>query len=174
MTAPVITILDADQLDLTIKRLAHQLIENHYPFTDTCFIGMQPRGVAFSDRIIQYIQTLYPEQKLPYGKLDITFYRDDLRKGLHVPSKTELPFSVEGKKIVLIDDVLYTGRTIRAAMDALVDFGRPEKVELVILIDRKFNRQLPIQPDFVGKSIDSIITQKVKVLWDEFPRVVLY
>jgi pyrimidine operon attenuation protein/uracil phosphoribosyltransferase len=91
-----------------------------------------------------------------------------------VPLETSLPFSIEGKKIVLIDDVLYTGRTIRAAMDALIDFGRPEKVELLILIDRKYNRQLPIQPDYVGKAIDSIITQKVKVIWEDQPSVVLY
>ncbi|TAG99340.1 MAG: bifunctional pyr operon transcriptional regulator/uracil phosphoribosyltransferase PyrR, partial [Sphingobacteriales bacterium] len=114
------------------------------------------------------------EVQLNYGKLDITFYRDDLRSGLHVPTITVIPFSIEGKKIVLIDDVLYTGRTIRAAMDALIDFGRPAKVELVVLVDRKFDRQLPIQPDYVGKSIDSIITQKVKVIWDQEPRVVLY
>jgi pyrimidine operon attenuation protein/uracil phosphoribosyltransferase len=91
-----------------------------------------------------------------------------------VPTITDIPFPIEGKKIVLIDDVLYTGRTVRAAMDALIDHGRPDKVELMVLVDRKFNRQLPIQPDYVGKSIDSIISQKVKVLWDEHPKVVLY
>lgn len=170
----MVTIFDSYQLELTLKRLAHQLIENNYPFTDTCFIGMQPRGIAVSDRIIGYIRELYPDLSIPYGKLDITFYRDDLRKGLHVPTETVLPFSIEGKKIILIDDVLYTGRTIRAAMDALVDFGRPEKVELLILIDRKYNRQLPIQPDYVGKAIDSIISQNVKVLWNDEPKVILY
>ena len=99
--------------------------------------------------------------------MDITFYRDDVRKELHIANQTDIPFSIEGKRVVLIDDVLYTGRTIRAALDALLDFGRPEKVELCILIDRRFSRQLPIQPDYVGKSIDSIISQKVKVLWKE-------
>ncbi len=123
---------------------------------------------------MKYIAELYPELPLKYGKLDITFYRDDIRSSLHVPTVTDLPFSIEGKKIVLIDDVLYTGRTIRAAMDALIDFGRPAKVELLILIDRKYNRQLPIQPDYFGKAIDSIITQKVKVLWEDQPSVVLY
>lgn len=170
----MVKILNTYQLDLTIRRLAHQLIENHYPFTNTCFIGMQPRGLQVSDKIIGYIKELYPQVQLHYGKLDITFYRDDIRSGLHVPTITDIPFSIEGKKIVLIDDVLYTGRTIRAAMDALVDFGRPAKVELVVLVDRKFDRQLPIQPDYVGKSIDSIITQKVKVIWDQQPHVVLY
>jgi len=154
--------------------LAQQLIEEHYPFTDTCIIGLQPRGIFVSDQIQKYIHQSYPDLALKYGKLDITFYRDDHRTGIRVPSETILPFSVEGKKIILIDDVLYTGRTIRAAMDALVDYGRPAKVELLILIDRKFDRQLPIQPDYVGRSIDSVVTQKVKVLWDEMPHVVLY
>jgi pyrimidine operon attenuation protein / uracil phosphoribosyltransferase len=170
----VVTILDSYHLDLTLHRLAHQLIENHYPFEDTCFIGMQPRGIPVSDHLVKYIRDMYPALPIKYGKLDITFYRDDISRGLHVPLETSLPFSIEGKKIVLIDDVLYTGRTIRAAMDALIDFGRPAKVELLILIDRKYDRQLPIQPDYVGKAIDSIITQKVKVLWDEKPSVVLY
>ncbi|MBD0333072.1 MAG: bifunctional pyr operon transcriptional regulator/uracil phosphoribosyltransferase PyrR, partial [Chitinophagaceae bacterium] len=98
-------------------------------------------------------------------KLDITFYRDDIRKELHVPNQTDILFSIEGKKVVLIDDVLYTGRTIRAALDALMDFGRPEKVELMVLIDRRYSRELPIQPDYAGKVIDSIVSQKVKVKW---------
>jgi pyrimidine operon attenuation protein/uracil phosphoribosyltransferase len=102
-----------------------------------------------------------------YGKLDITFYRDDVRKEIHVPNKTSVNFSVEEKNVVLIDDVLYTGRTIRAALDALMDFGRPSKVELMVLIDRRYSRQLPIQADYIGRSIDSIITQRVKVLWSE-------
>jgi pyrimidine operon attenuation protein/uracil phosphoribosyltransferase len=150
------------------------LIENHYPFNDTCFIGIQPRGIAVSDFIVQYLQELHPESKIPYGKLDITFYRDDFRGQIHIPSITDLPFSIEGKKVVLIDDVLYTGRTIRAAMDALLDHGRAGKVELCILVDRKFSRELPIQPDYVGKSIDSIVTQKVKVIWGNEKKVVLY
>lgn len=108
-----------------------------------------------------------------YGKLDITFYRDDIRKELHVANQTDIPFSIEGKIVVLIDDVLYTGRTTRAALDALLDFGRPEKVELCVLIDRRFSRQLPIQPDYVGKSIDSIVSQKVRVEWGK-KEVILY
>jgi pyrimidine operon attenuation protein / uracil phosphoribosyltransferase len=168
------TILDKDQLHLTLKRLAHQLIENHYPFTDTCFIGIQPRGIPVSDYIIQYLSSLYPGLELPYGKLDITFYRDDIRRQLHLPSETHLPFSIENRKVVLIDDVLYTGRTIRAALDALLDNGRPSKVELCVLVDRRYSRQLPIQPDYFGKAIDSFITQKVKVWLGEDPKVVLY
>ena len=168
------TIMEEDQLKLTLKRLAHELIENHYPFTDTCIIGIQPRGIAISDFITQYIQTIHPEVIVPYGKLDITFYRDDFRGQIHIPSMTDLPFSIEGKRVILIDDVLYTGRTIRAAMDALLDNGRAQKVELCILVDRKFSRELPIQPDYVGKSIDSIVTQKVKVMWGDEKRVILY
>lgn len=167
------TILHSYELSLTIQRLAHQLIENPVDFNQTVFIGLQPRGVLFSDRVIEKIKQLYPNEKIQYGKLDITFYRDDIRKELHVPNKTDIPFSSEGKKVILIDDVLYTGRTIRAALDALMDFGRPEKVELCILVDRRFNRQLPIHPDYCGKAIDSNIEQKVKVLWDK-GEVVLY
>ena len=168
------TIMEEDQLKLTLKRLAHEIIENHYPFSNTCIIGIQPRGIAISDFITQYIQEVHPEIKLQYGKLDITFYRDDFRTQIHVPNITDLPFSIENKKVVLIDDVLYTGRTIRAAMDALLDHGRAKKVELCILVDRKFSRELPIQPDYFGKSIDSIVTQKVKVIWDKEKKVVLY
>ena len=137
------------------------------PLNNTVIIGIQPRGIALSDRIVQEMSVESNFFKIPYGKLDITFYRDDLRKGLHLPSNIDIPFSVEGKKVVLIDDVLYTGRTIRAALDALMDFGRPAKVELLVLIDRRYSRQLPIQPDYTGKSIDSIISQKVKVLWQQ-------
>jgi pyrimidine operon attenuation protein/uracil phosphoribosyltransferase len=167
------TILDSYQLNLTIRRLAHQLIENHTDFNQTVFIGIQPRGILLSDKIVEHIQKLYPNQKIQYGKLDITFYRDDIRKELHVANKTEIPFSIEGKNVVLIDDVLYTGRTIRAALDAINDFGRPGKVELCVLVDRRFSRQLPIQPDYCGKAIDSLISQKVKVEWDK-AEVVLY
>jgi pyrimidine operon attenuation protein/uracil phosphoribosyltransferase len=124
----VTTIMEEKQLTLTLKRLAHELIENHYPFTDTCIIGIQPRGIAISDFITQYIKEMHPEVKLNYGKLDITFYRDDFRGQIHIPSITELPFSIENKKVILIDDVLYTGRTIRAAMDALLDHGRAQEL----------------------------------------------
>jgi pyrimidine operon attenuation protein/uracil phosphoribosyltransferase len=166
------TILSNEQLQLTIQRLSHQLIENHYPFTDTVIVGLQPRGIFLADKIVAAIHENYPDIKLPYGKLDITFYRDDVHKELHVANQTTINFNIESKNVILIDDVLYTGRTIRAAMDALVDFGRPAKVELLVLVDRRFNRQLPIQPDYTGKAIDSILSQKVKVDWEK-PEVVL-
>ena len=159
------SILTEPQLAITIKRLAHQILENHINLENTVLIGIQPRGVFLSDQIAEEIKRELPKESLRYGKLDITFYRDDIRKELHVPNQTNILFSIEGKEVVLIDDVLYTGRTIRAALDALMDLGRPEKVELCVLIDRRFSREFPIQPDYVGKSIDSIISQKVKVFW---------
>lgn len=159
------TVLASQQLSITIRRLASQILENNNELSQTVIIGIQPRGVYLSDIIVQEIQKQNPANKIPYGKLDITFYRDDIRKELHKANHTDIPFSVEGKKVILVDDVLYTGRTIRAALDALLDFGRPSKVELCVLIDRRFSRELPIQPDYTGKSIDSIISQKVKVDW---------
>jgi pyrimidine operon attenuation protein / uracil phosphoribosyltransferase len=161
------SLLSHQHITLTIQRLANQLLESHASFEQTVFIGIQPRGIFLSDRIVNEIRKEVPGAQLYYGKLDITFYRDDIRSGIHVANHTDIPFSIEGKNVVLIDDVLYTGRTIRAAMDALMDFGRPEKVELLVLIDRRYSRQLPVQPDYVGKSIDSIVSQKVKVRWQE-------
>lgn len=167
------TILDKQQLQLTLLRLAHQLMENSTSPGDMVFLGIQPRGVHVARKLVDDIQSLYPEDKLNYGMLDITFYRDDVRDELHLAKKTEIPFSIEGKKVILIDDVLYTGRTIRAALDAIQDFGRPRKVELCVLVDRRFNRELPIQPDYCGKAIDTVISQKVKVDWEK-EEVVLY
>ncbi len=161
------SLLNQQQIELTIKRLANQILENNISLENTVLIGLQPRGIFLSDRIVKELSSEVEKGNIHYGRLDITFYRDDVRKELHVPNKTDIKFSIEGKKVVLIDDVLYTGRTIRAALDALMDFGRPGKVELMVLIDRRYSRQLPIQPDYTGKSIDSIVTQKVKVLWKE-------
>lgn len=163
------TILNDKQLGITIDRLCHQLLENHLRFDDTVLIGLQPRGIYLSDRIHRKLSQLLPGIQIPYGKLDITFYRDDFKSGneLHVPNEMDINFSIEGKKVVLIDDVLYTGRTIRSALDAMLDFGRPSSVELLVLIDRRFSRQLPIQSDYTGRTIDAIITQRVKVLWKE-------
>ena len=167
------TILDKNQLHLTIQRLAHQLVENHPDIENVALIGIQTGGIYLADKIVGVLKEIQKNKKILYGKLDITFYRDDIRKELHVPNQTVIPFSIENKKVVLIDDVLFTGRTIRAAMDALQDFGRPQKVELCVLIDRKSSRQLPIQPDYYGKAIDSIISETVKVKWDR-EEVVLF
>jgi pyrimidine operon attenuation protein / uracil phosphoribosyltransferase len=160
-------ILNEQQLKITIQRLTNQLLENHLNLENTVLIGIQPRGIYFSDRIVSQLAGEVPPAAIRYGKLDITFYRDDVRTGLHELNQTDIPFSIENREVVLIDDVLWTGRTIRAALDALLDFGRPAKVELCVLIDRRYSRQLPIQADYVGKPIDSIITQKVKVFWIE-------
>lgn len=161
------TVLNRLQIQLTVKRLANQLLENNADLLNTVIIGIQPRGVFLSNRIVQELYEELGSKPINYGKLDITFYRDDIRKEIHVPNQTDIKFSIEGQKVILVDDVLYTGRTIRAALDALMTFGRPGKVELMVLIDRRYSRHLPIQPDYIGKSIDSIVTQKVKVLWEE-------
>jgi pyrimidine operon attenuation protein/uracil phosphoribosyltransferase len=152
---------------MTIRRLCHQLLENHDELKDTVIIGLQPRGIFVSDRLVAGLRDALGARPIPYGKLDITFYRDDVHKELHIANETEIRFSIENKKVVLVDDVLHTGRTIRAALDALLDFGRPRKVELCVLIDRRYSRELPIQPDYSGKTIDSLITDRVKVLWQE-------
>lgn len=161
------TILTEQQIALVIKRLSHQIHENHLRLKDTIIIGLQPRGLAISKRIVNELKNLVSPSTIQYGILDITFYRDDVRKELHVANKTDIPFSIENKNVVLIDDVLYTGRTTRAALDALLDFGRPSKVELCVLIDRRFRREFPIQADYVGRVLDTIPTQKVKVYWKE-------
>lgn len=161
------TILSEEQMALSIQRLAHQMLENNKDMANTVIIGLQPRGIFMSDRIVAALKEIIPSLPFHYGKLDITFYRDDVRKTLHIANETDIPFSIEGKSVILVDDVLYTGRTIRAALDALLDFGRPAKVSLCVLIDRRFSRELPIQPDYAGKAIDTIFSDKVKVNWKE-------
>lgn len=153
-------LLSTDQLKLSLLRLAHQLAEDLT--ADTVIIGLQPRGVFISDQLVEQIRKLV-DIPVQYGKLDITFYRDDFRKELHTANQTDIPFSIEHKRVILIDDVLYTGRTIRAALDALGDFGRPQSVKLCVLVNRRFERELPIQPDYSGLTIDSVHSQKVKV-----------
>lgn len=159
-------LLDKTQLELTITRLAHQILEQ-YPHGNVVLLGIQKGGVPVSDRLAAFIRKQLTEgNSLLYGKMDITFYRDDIRKELHSPHQTEINFSMEGKTVILVDDVLHTGRTIRAALDALLDYGRPGKVELCVLVDRKFGREFPIQPDYCGKKLDAAVTSKVKVNWD--------
>ncbi|PWV51728.1 bifunctional pyr operon transcriptional regulator/uracil phosphoribosyltransferase PyrR [Chitinophaga sp. S165] len=161
------TILNGTQVAITVDRLCHQLIENHLDFSQSVLIGLQPRGIYLSDRIYRTLQKLLPGVHINYGKLDITFYRDDFNTQLHVPNETTIDFSLENKKVILVDDVLYTGRTTRSALDAMLDFGRPSVVELLVLIDRRFTRQLPIQADYTGRTVDAIISEKVKVRWAE-------
>lgn len=157
-------ILDSELLDITLSRLCQQLIENHFDFKESVIIGMQPRGIFVSDIIHEKLQKL-TRKKIPLGYLDTTFHRDDFRRR-DVPAKaseTKIDFVIEGKNVILIDDVLYTGRTVRAALDAMIAFGRPAKVELLVLVDRKYTRDLPIAPDYVGKDVDTLDTQKVLV-----------
>ncbi len=162
------TLLDKQQLSITLQRLAHQLAEHHDSFAETAVIGIQPRGVWLSDRLVALLHGITGNADIHYGKLDITFHRDDVRSGgaLHKPSVNSIPFSIEGRTVVLVDDVLHTGRTIRSAMDALMAYGRPARVELLTLIDRKFSRELPVQPDYTGRSIDTIMSQQVVVDWE--------
>jgi len=157
-------IIDSDQLDITIQRLCQELIENHNGFEDTVIIGMQPRGIYLAELIHAALQKI-TRRKIPLGYLDATFHRDDFRRRESpvVPSENRIPFIIEGKKVVLVDDVLFTGRTIRAAMDAMITFGRPAKVELLVLIDRKYNRELPIAADYVGRYVNTVASQRVLV-----------
>ena len=157
-------ILDSDLLDITLNRLCQQLIENHNNFKDTVILGLQPRGIFLAELIHQKLEKLIGS-KILLGFLDTTFHRDDFRRR-DTPAKaseTRVPFVIEGKSVVLIDDVLFTGRTVRAAMDAMITFGRPTKVELLVLVDRKHSRDLPIAADYVGKYVNTIESQRVVV-----------
>ena len=162
-------VLQGEKLKLTLDRLCHQIIENHGDFQDSCLIGVQVRGVKFADRLHQNLLRILGIPKIQYGKLDVTFYRDDFRRRESplLASSTEMDFLVEGKRVLLIDDVLYTGRTIRAALDALQHYGRPKNVELVSWVDRRFNRHLPIQADYIGCTVDALEEAYVKVEWQE-------
>jgi pyrimidine operon attenuation protein/uracil phosphoribosyltransferase len=164
-----LTLLDGRKFQITIQRLCHQLIENHNHFESSVIIGIQPRGILLAKRIVDELNRKLPGVVIESGNLDITFFRDDFRRkeGLSMPSSTEINFIVEGKKVILVDDVLWTGRTIRAAMDALLVFGRPAKVELLTLVDRRFSRHLPIEADYIGIKVDTIDSQKVIVSWKE-------
>ena len=162
-------ILENEQFGLTIDRLIYQLIEEYDTFQNVCFVGIQPRGVVFAEKIYERLQQITGGLQLPFGKLDITFYRDDFRtnKGHLTPSTMKMDFLVEGKRVLLVDDVLYTGRSVQAAMTALNHYGRPQAVDLLALVDRRFNRHLPVQADFVGISVDSLDESYVKVDWEK-------
>lgn len=160
-------LLNAKRMDLTLRRLCHQLIENYDQFEDTCLIGIQNRGGLLSDRIQEILKELHYDT-FEYGKLDITFYRDDFRTREHplAAHETQIDFLVEDKKVILVDDVLFTGRTVQAALTALQHFGRPREVELLVLVDRRFHRQLPLEADYVGVQVDALDDAYVKVEWD--------
>jgi pyrimidine operon attenuation protein / uracil phosphoribosyltransferase len=162
-------LLNGQKFQVTIQRLCHQLIENHNDFSNSVILGIQPRGVLLSKRIAQELQKILPKVNILHGSLDITFFRDDFRRRNEpiLPNSTQIDFIIEGKKVILADDVLWTGRTIRAAMDAMLAYGRPEKVELLVLVDRRFSRHLPIEPNYIGIKVDTINSQRVIVSWKE-------
>jgi pyrimidine operon attenuation protein/uracil phosphoribosyltransferase len=162
-------LLTAREVDIILHRLACQLIEKHLDFSETVLIGIQPRGSFVARRIKHILENEYKVPQIKLGLLDITFFRDDFRRGDKPleANKTEINFIVENKKVIFIDDVLYTGRSIRSALTAIQSFGRPSEIELLVLIDRRFSRHLPIQPDYRGRQVDAINNEKVRVSWKE-------
>ncbi len=162
-------LLSAKEIEIILHRLACQLIENHQNFEETVLVGIQPRGIFLAERIQQILQNDYKIEEVKTGRLDITFFRDDFRRSEKPleANKTKIDFLVENKRVVFIDDVLYTGRSIRSALTAIQSFGRPKEIELLTLIDRRFSRHLPIQPDYNGRQVDAINEEKVKVNWVE-------
>lgn len=159
-------ILDSQLLQITIDRLCHQLIENYGDFENTVILGLQPRGTFFAERIAKNLEGIL-QKSLLIGYIDATFHRDDFRRrdSPIKPNTTNVPFVIENKNVILIDDVLYTGRSVRAAMDAMITFGRPSKVDLLVLINRRYSRDLPIEPNYVGQHVNSIQSQRVSVEW---------
>jgi pyrimidine operon attenuation protein/uracil phosphoribosyltransferase len=157
-------LLSSSQLADTVAQLAEKLINSHTDMNDVVFVGIQQGGAVVGNDIIAALQALRKDEKLQYGQLDITFYRDDIRKEILTPDTMNIPFAIENKTVVLIDDVLFTGRTIKAALDVLLDYGRPAKVELCVLVDRKEHRQFPIQADYVGVTVESNKADKVKLV----------
>ena len=168
-------ILNKKQLDITINRLCHQLIENHSNFSKTVIVGLQPRGIFLANRLKESLTKINSKININIGELDITFYRDDFRRrdDILIPKSTNLNISLEDKKVIIVDDVLYTGRSVRSALDALLDFGRPSSVELLVLINRRLSRDLPIQPNYVGHTIDVVAKERVKVQWGKNESVIL-
>ena len=162
-------LLNHKEVNIILHRLACQLIERHTDFSNTILVGLQPRGIYLSNRIKTILQEEYGINQVQSGQLDITFYRDAFRRTANplTANTTEMDYAVEGKQIVFIDDVLYTGRSIRAALTAIQSYGRPMSIELLILIDRRFSRHLPIQPDYRGRQVDAIDDEKVIVNWSE-------
>ncbi len=172
-------ILQGKSFELTLQRLCKELIENHDDFSKTAILGIQPRGVRLADRLVKMLKEHSHINQIKYGKLDISFHRDDFRRRdeIIIPSVTQIDFLIEGLNVILIDDVLFTGRTIRAGLDAMLTFGRPRSVELLVLYERRFSRELPVQPNYVGRQVDAITEQKLKVEWKEYDgedKVILY
>jgi pyrimidine operon attenuation protein/uracil phosphoribosyltransferase len=161
---PTRLILDKERFNLVLLRLCYELIENHNSFEHTVLVGLQPRGVLLARRIRNELERLL-NKTITYGELDITFYRDDFKTKALLPNTTQMNFITEGKKVVLVDDVLFTGRSIRSGLDALQQFGRPEKVELLVLVDRRWSREIPVSPDYVGITVDAVFEERVSLNW---------
>jgi len=161
-------LLSEKRVNIMLNRLCCQLIERHGDFSNTVLVGLQPRGVLLLDQLILLLNE-NGVSSIQKGKLDTTFFRDDFRRSEvpHNAKATEMEVSIEGKNVVLIDDVLFTGRSIRSALTAIDSYGRPESIELLVLVDRRFSRHLPIQPDYIGAQIDALQGDKVKVVWSE-------
>ena len=160
-------IWEDELLEITLDRLAQQVIENSSDMLNTVILGMQPRGVFLAERISKKLEHELGNP-IPVGALDTTFYRDDFRrKGLPLAAnQTNVPFLIEDKRVILVDDVLYTGRSVRAAMDAMLAFGRPEKVEMLTLVDRQYCRDLPIEANYVGRKVQTLPSEHVLVEWE--------
>jgi pyrimidine operon attenuation protein / uracil phosphoribosyltransferase len=158
-------VMDADRMSRSLARIAHEIIERNRGTEDLALVGIRTRGVPIARRLADLLRGINGVE-VPTGALDITLYRDDLMRHAIGPQpivrKTEIPFSIDDKRILLVDDVLYTGRTIRAALDALIDFGRPKAIQLVVLVDRG-HRELPIKADYVGKNLPTSLSQSVQV-----------
>ncbi len=160
-------ILSSPLFEIMVSRLCQQLIENHGDFADSVVLGLQPRGIFFAERVVTELRNI-TGKNIPLGYLDATFYRDDFRRREQLkPNATKVNFVIEGKKVILIDDVLATGRMVRAALDAMQAFGRPRKVELLVLIDRQYSREIPVEPDYTGMKVNTLDTQRVQVEWRE-------
>ena len=162
-------LLDEKELQVVLHRLSCQLLENHLDFSNSVLIGLQPRGVFLANRLHQLLTEEYKVDNLNYGTLDITFFRDDFRRHENPlkANSTQIDFLVEDRNVIFIDDVLYSGRSVQAALSAIQSFGRPKAVELMVLIDRRFSRHLPIQPSYTGRQVDAISEEHVRVAWKE-------
>jgi len=162
-------LLSSKEVNIILHRLTSQLIEKHEDFSNTVLIGIQPRGVFLANRIKSLLEDFYKIPNVQLGLLDITFFRDDFRRSDKTleANTTTIDFIVEDKNVIFIDDVLYTGRSISAALTAMQSFGRPKDIELLTLIDRRFSRHLPIQPNYKGRQVDVINEEKVAVKWAE-------
>lgn len=157
-------IFDDKLLNIVIKRLCFQLIETHKDFEDTILLGLQPKGPFLLDKIKKLLKSDF-NIEIKIGYLDATFNRDDFRRREIdiIPNGMQMTHNIENQKVILVDDVLYTGRSVRAALDAMLTFGRPSEVELLVLINRKYSRELPIEPKYVGKSVNTLSSEKVLV-----------